>query len=392
MLIAGIVRLMWPQALISPGIGPTEKATFSEPTSSPIIVNLPPTGSGIETATLANQTQTPTLSVTLIGPRTPADEWANRMLDRLIPLFAAGLDPGDGFAWWQSQESGMPLAYESPDVRLGDQPLDWATLPHVEVVVPDPAHPNQLKDAGFIETGNGTVTLTLLGWEAGETDAHWILTDVSAEAPIAALAIQAAARSMVLRVATSDLTESQVTLVIVGIQPIAVSVPTSTPATIVSSPTLLPPPTATRIPDIVLGRLVSAKVDVVLDALPLVLPESSAAYASRHPLIGPLEWSENGARIGGRPVGISQATDLTIEYVAPRLTDGVTIRLLKADFGDDVTRITSDGMVFQGHRMEEILYWLVYRSTERQGVLVVAYDDFGARQSVGIVGFTPFSH
>jgi hypothetical protein len=40
--------------------------------------------------------------------------------------------------------------------------------------------------------------------------------------------------------------------------------------------------------------------------------------------------------------------------------------------------------------MEEIVYWIVIHAAERGGQMLVAYDDYGQRQAITIIGFRPF--
>lgn len=165
-------------------------------------------------------------------------------------------------------------------------------------------------------------------------------------------------------------------------------------ATVIPNPaTVLPPlfPTSTRVPDIGLGRLITTKLDAVIDGLPAVPESDIAAYVAQHASVGPLTWTENGPRIDGRPMGVGQADELTIEYLSPSSPTNSAVPLLSAVYEDDITTLPDDHIRFQGQRMEELLYWMVYRSTERQGALIITYDDFGSRQTIGIVDFSPFS-
>ncbi len=365
-------------------------------TSSPemgIVVNLP-TGSiseGSDTPT--GSAQAPTVSVTLIGPTTPADSWANTLLDRILPLFQSGLKPGDGFAWWQNNASSGYFNYADSQVTLGSAVFAPNSQQANIVAIPNPANTNQLSRVGLVDLASGTLVLTAFGTSPAESDVRWILTTTDPAVPFKSLAIQAAARSVRLVATYNENSDAGAELVLVGAEHFpAAATPTPkiglSPAT---SPTLPPLPTATRAPDIVLGRLIALKLDPVIDGMSSVLPESTSAFASRHPLIGPLTWTETGPRISGMAMGIGQALELNIDYLAPGKSDGAVEPLLQAAYDGDITRLTDEHVYFQGQRMEEILYWIVYHSTDRKGVLVIAYDDFGARQTVTIVGFTLFS-
>jgi len=237
------------------------------------------------------------------------------------------------------------------------------------------------------------LALTVFSAIPSKPDYRWILAGKSFETPINALAIQAAARSKQCLVAFNETGDSDSELALLGLQPLSgtqLPTPTTSASPNSATPNPLPSPTATRPPDVGLGRLVAAKLDSVIDGLGAILPQSMAVYASQHSSPGPLTWTEAGPRANGRPISVAQATDLTIEYLAPNMPDGLVVPLLTATYDGSVTRLPDERVYFQGQRMEEILYWMVYHSAERQGILMVSYDDFGARQRIGIVGFTPF--
>jgi len=69
------------------------------------------------------------------------------------------------------------------------------------------------------------------------------------------------------------------------------------------------------------------------------------------------------------------------------LTTGDVTRFLRALYDGQTTRLPDEQVYFQGQRMNEILYWMARRATERGGRLIVSYDDFGAMQVITVVGF-----
>ncbi len=351
-----------------------------------------PTASVTGAASTASPTLTP--GATPIGPATRADDWANTLLDRVVPLFQSGLKKGPGLAWWENESASGILVYKAGQVTWAGAVFSPGNASQIVIAIPNPTNPDSLLHVGTIQVDQAVEVLTVLSLGPSDNAVRWIATNPDTTAPFQALAVQAAARALTLSGAYSDSSEDGAEMVIVAISPMAQGTLelTATPTGPSPTPGRTPSPTPTREPDVVLGRLISQKLDEVIKALTSVVPQSAAAFAAKHPLIGPLTWTETGPRIADRPMGVRQAIDLDVQTLAPGMTDGLTIPVLTAviDPGD-VTRLPSDKMYFQGNRMEEILYWLVYASTGRSGVLTLSYDDFGAHQVITIVGFTPFS-
>lgn len=388
-----LTRLLLPIPLISP-TSQAPAASVSGTATQSIVVNLGPNSSsgGLETPTSGSPTST--LAVTLIGPPSPADAWANAVLDDVTSLFDAGLRPGDGFAWWQSQTERAPLDYHDGLVYFGVLPLTSSPPSRIVVSVPDPSDINQLHRVGLIEANGGSLTVTALSSSPLVGGRSWILTNVNSTLPISALVIQAAARSITYVAAYDDTDSSVAQLVILGLDHTnEVVVSTATAPPISNSQTLTAPivPTATRAPDIGLGRLISGRLDTVIDALADIPEPDVAAYVDQHSPPGPLTWTETGPRFNGRPMSVNEAVELNVEYLSHTSPTNAAVKFFTAEYQNDVTHLLEDHVGFQGHRMDEIVYWLVYHSTERRGTLIVTYDDFGARQSIGIIGFSPFS-
>jgi hypothetical protein len=95
--------------------------------------------------------------------------------------------------------------------------------------------------------------------------------------------------------------------------------------------------------------------------------------------------------VDGRPVNVDQAGELVLQILTPNDPRGPAQPFLKAEYTGVVTRFPDEQIYFSGQRMNEVLYWTVYSSARRGGLLSVSYDDFGARQLITIFGFTPFS-
>ena len=374
-----------PEPLVSP--------TLPSKTDTGVTVNLGgETGSdGLDTPGSRSTTLTP--GATLIGPTSPADGWANALLDQIEPLFDAGLLPGDGFAWWQSQSERARLNYHDGQVLIDLVPLAPAVPPRLVVSIPDSADANMLRRVGLVETNGDSLTLTVFRSSSSLADKSWIVTNIDTVTPLKALVIQAAARSLDCIVAFDNGDASVSELVVLNLEHRAETDASTPTPTLTKTPPAVQPsvsPTATRAPDISLGRLIAARLDTVIDGLAAIPQSDIAAYVNQHSAPGPLTWTETGPQFSGRPMGISQAIELKVEYLSPASPTNAAVTFFTADYENDVTHLLEDHVGFQGHRMEEIVYWMVYHSAQRQGTLIVSYDDFGARQSIGIVGFAPF--
>jgi hypothetical protein len=259
--------------------------------------------------------------------------------------------------------------------------------------MPDPENPDQLRRIGLVEADAGSLVLTSFSLSSLDTDQSWILTGTDVSTPPKALVIQAAARSLACLVAFDDAGNGEVGLVLLNLEHLSNSnFATPTTTATASLPAVNPSvhPTATRAPDIGLGRLIAGRLDTAIDGLVSIPASDIEAYLAQHSTPGPLTWTENGPQLSGKPMGVSQAAELKVEYLSPSSPTNSAVTFFTATFDDDVTHLLEDHIGFQGQRMEEILYWMVYHSTERQGTLIISYDDFGARQAIGIVGFSKF--
>jgi hypothetical protein len=119
-------------------------------------------------------------------------------------------------------------------------------------------------------------------------------------------------------------------------------------------------------------------------------PSALYRFTEQHPWSGLLTWTETGPQINHRDTAIHQATELTFYTLSSDDPTGKTVTLMDVYYVEGTTRFPADSIYFQGHRMDEILYWMVRRAAERGGQLYVAYDDFGIKQAITLVGFVPF--
>jgi len=338
------------------------------------------------------RTPQPDTATGTLLPSTPADGWANALLDRVLPLLNGPRPADGGLAWWQSTSVITPLEVRENDaVLVGGQSPEASDRLSLEVLIPDPANPDRLIRVGMIRQEGGVLTLTVSGSSPDLADTSWMLSSANVALAFRALAMQAGLRDTLLFVAYGELPGQQDQLVIVGREALnptpTASLAVSVTPTAAFTPTATRTPTPTRIPEAYLGRVMAQKIDPVIDTVSSLDPQIAGNLFGSHPWLGVLTWTESGAAISGRPTYVAQTERLTFYMLQ---ADGQVVRLFEAIYDGQVTRLPDDQVLFQGQRMEEMLYWLVRRAAERDGQLIVAYDDFGLRQAITIVGFRPF--
>jgi hypothetical protein len=332
------------------------------------------------------------------GLSTPADEWANTLLDQLPPTLAEVTYPADGLAWWQSSSATGEMTLTGATLALGERPLEVTDRGTILIFVPDQANPIQLNSLGAITVEEGVLVLSVVSSVPSATGSHWLLSDARPVLALRALIIQAELRDLALVAAFARESDTEAQLVLVEVRSLAPQTPTpGTPSpalltpTPSRTPTSTPTPTPTRVPDPYLGRVMAEKIDPVIDMADRFNPGAVFTITTQHPWTGLLTWTETGARINSRQTAVEQATELTFYTLNPDDASGTTSRLFTVVYVDGATRFPDDLIYFQGQRMEEMLFWLVRHAAERGGQLLVAYDDFGAKQALIVVGFRPFS-
>jgi hypothetical protein len=358
------------------GLSPSPRATSKPPTPLATDTPIPPSP----------------------GLSTPADEWANALLDQLPPTLAEVTYPADGLAWWQSSSTTGEMTLTGATLALGDRPLEVTEQDTILISIPDEANPSQLNSLGAITVEGGVLVLSIASSDPSATGAHWLLSDARPALALRALTIQAELRDLALVAAFARESDSEAQLVLVEARSLAPQtpissalepgLPTPTPS---RTPTSTPTTTPTRMPDAYLGRVMAEKIDPVIDMADRFNPGAVFTITTQHPWTGLLTWTETGARINARQTAVEQATELTFYTLNPDDASGTTSRLFTVVYVDGATRFPDDLIYFQGQRMEEMLFWLVRHAAERGGQLLVAYDDFGTRQALIVVGFRPFS-
>ena len=340
--------------------------------------------------------ETPTPGPTLIGSPTPADAWANSLLDKVLTRLQHPQEISDGFAWWQRSEASGKLGISDAILTLNLQPVDLSKQVSIDISVVRQENPNQLEHIAYVAVEQGALALTVFSLQPNVENEHWVLSNVEPSTALEALVIQAAARSAILRAAYVENPARAAEFVLIeatgiftptasstgmmtDVTPSATYVPTSTFPAATATPT--------RVPDIYLGRVITAAIDPVIDNAVLFLPTVVQDFANRHPRTGYLEWSKTGPQLSGQPLSVSQATDLTLYTLSPSEPEGTVTGFLKIIYINNTTRLPEKQIYFPGQRMEEILLWLVTRADERDGRLHIAYDDFGTKQAITIIGF-----
>jgi hypothetical protein len=329
-----------------------------------------------------------------VAPSTPADEWANTLLDRALPIPTNVPDPGSSLVWWQNSSMTARLALGQDDsVLFGSQPFEPAA---VDIMIADTATPGRLNQIGAVRYENGLLTLTATGTAPGFADTSWMLGSPSSSIAFRALVVQAALRDVALYAVFGGPSSSNLQLVLVGTGSLTPTV-TLTPTGITGTPaptltaTLTHTPTPTRAPEAYMGRLIAARIDPVIDASEMLDTQAAAQFISNHPWAGLLTWTESGPQIDGRATYVDLGERLTFYALMPEEGGTAVSRLFEATYDGSITRLPDDAVLFQGQRMEEVLYWMVRRAAERGGQLIAAYDDFGPRQSITLVSFRAFS-
>jgi hypothetical protein len=325
------------------------------------------------------------------GPQTPADLWANAVLDYGMPLLAEISLPPEELAWWYTTPDGGILRWDNAELTVNGLILEVPADYSIEIAISDPNQTNNLRIIGAAKPLNGALHLILSDLSEEHEATEWLLSGASPGLAVESLAAQAEAREIRLTVAYAKTGTStmQIVLLKAEIGPGGIE-ESQTPAQDI---TASPPPTAAITPtsirplDPFLGQVVAGKIDPGIDEAQAISPTITQRFKDRHPWAGILASSETGITINSRATSIEQAVDLTIYILKSDSSNSVT-RLFYVEYTQDATtRFPEDQILFQAHRMEEIIYWVVVRAAERGGQLIVTYDDFGQRQAITLIGF-----
>lgn len=369
------------------------------PLPTPTEIGLWPQDNGGDTGRTATRapstlsfTKSSTPSVTLIGPATPADAWANALLDRILIVLRQPRPLPDGLAWWQNSEAGGLLALTGGALTLKQQPLSLEGQNTVFIAIPGQVNPNQLDRVASVIFDQGALNLTVYSMESTAENQYWILSSAQIDAAFEALVVQAAARSAALKAAYIENPGAVAEFVLVEAG--TLDTPRVTPAgtlpTATASQTSVPinTPTPTREPDLYLGQVIASTIDPIIDSSKDFSPAAITDFVNRHPRTGFLAWTGTGSTIDGQALSVDQAEELTFYALSPSDPTGATSSFLKVVYTDNTTRLPEKQIYFQGQRMGEILFWLATHAAERGGRLRIAYDDFGAKQAITVIDFS----
>jgi len=339
---------------------------------------------------------TPDSSLTPFESATPADRWAIEVLAAAMPLLQNTPPQADGLLWWQASNAGGPLSYEDEMLTLANRALLVDGLSSITIWIPDPTTANQLIYLGAVTTDNNTLTLLYTSPEPPYTESRWLVSMAQPSLALRALAMQAERQDIQLEAAYVETSSQQADLALTGFNwrtpsptvpipspaaPTPTARDTATPTVVTATPT--------RVPEVLLGRLVNNALDPVINTLLEMPPDAIQSY-NRHPWTGPLTWTETGAEIDNRHTAVGLANDLDFYTLSVESPSSPPSRFMSLIYDGRETRLPDEQVRFQGQRMDEALFWMVRRAAERGGQLIVAYDDFGARQVITVIGFRAF--
>jgi hypothetical protein len=337
-------------------------------------------------------------TITTVLPSSPADHWANRLLTQALPYLESAPPSSAGMPWWQSQDLRGLLTTDTGRVQIDGRYLNLDQVQRLTIFTPDADTPrtDQLRQQAVVAWSGDALTLTAHA-DPPLLEANWLISSGNISTALWAFVTQASLREAVFLVAYNETLdrEGQLALLAVTEPGLAgLSTLTAQPGLATLSdtptPTLFLSPTPTREREPYMGSALTARLDPVIDAIPSFAPEAIARYTDTHPWTGVLAWTEIGPEVDGRPIAVSQAEILYFYSLQPDDPTGVASSFIEITYDGASTYLPDDRLVFFGHRMEEMVYWIVRRAGERNGQLVVAYDDFGTRQFITVIDFYSF--
>lgn len=376
------------------GLPALTEPIVSEPTPDPVES---PVASRAQRLLPTEVLLTPQFELTLTprGPAGPADTWSGAVLEHVLPTLAEPVTDGEGAAWWRSGTRSGELSISGSTLLLGGQPLPVDDVRLLDVLAPNRADPDHLDRYGRIAWEGDALRLTAVDTQTGG-EAHWLLSQGQPSEALAALVREARSRDSVLTAAYTETLEREASLVLLAAP--RSDAPTRTPqptSTALPWPTRTPTPTSaptpTRVPEEYMGQIIGEQLAPVIEAADSFAPEAVQTYGSRHPWTGLLTWTEAGPQIGGLPVVVADTQELGFYSLQAGDPGGTVERFLLVTYDGRVTRFPEQQVIFMEHRMSEVLYWVVRDAAMQGGQLVVAFDDFGARQAITVLSFRPYN-
>jgi len=321
---------------------------------------------------------------------TPADAWAIAALDLLLPMIELNtIDEQKSVKWGSSIGD---LTWQNNRVAVAQQPVDILSDYTIQITAGNDQHPTSPLPIGEITPVGRALALTIANAQAD----RWLLSSTSSILPLKALFTQTELRGIILQGFASTKAGSVLQIVFVGIKRtnIVVDSPTDVSTSITERsplPTLIP--TATRALDSYLGQFVAGKIDPAIDQAQAISPAATRDFLDRHSWAGLLTSSETGLQVAGRNIDVSHATELTVYLVEDQSKPSDVSRLFTVQYNaeEQTTHFPEDRILFQAHRMDEAVYWIVVRAAERGGQIIAAYDNYGEKQSLTVIGFKPLT-
>lgn len=331
------------------------------------------------------------------APSSPTDAWATVVLDRFTAELGSAPPPSDGLGWWQGSGASGPLSVGDSGIALRGSRLSIPSGLPVDIMMPDPVEANRLVRIASIRTdADAMLVLNVSAASSDIGDTRWLLNGYSVEHCLAALVYQARQRGLQLLAAYIHEPGDPGQIALVDAAPLISSTVTPTrpfaSETAVSAVTIAPSVTVTptRAPDTYIGRFLAERIDPFISQI--YDPSRVFELAKGHPRNGFATWSETGPLVNGQPLPILAARELDFFAVTPPSVPEPTTLILEAVYlpDEDITRLQGEGLFLPGHRMDELLYWIVRRAAERGGQLQVIYDDYGNKQVITFIGFRRF--
>lgn len=339
----------------------------SSPAASPVSLSTPS-----PTFRAAAETLPPTAT----APSAPVEAWARELLALIFTHTA----------YQPAQPPFDTLIAHDVDLYVGSRLVSLEGQTTIQFLLPSDEAPFSPIVGGAVAEEEDVLVLTVSGGP------RRVVSGGTTASALRELMSAASAERVRLEAAIVRETEISVELVTVAHSLDELAQMTPTPSGYTPLP-MLGVITPSPFPDANLARLVGEQTNLIIDTAPLFHPDAVIRFLENHPWTGTLTWSEQGPRVGGQPLGVAEADTLTLYMLNPNDPSMTTVSVMELTYDEGSWRTSlSEDDWFYGHRLEEVLYWMVRRAAERDGQLLVAYDDPGALQAITVIGFRPFEN
>ncbi len=371
-------------------VGGSPPAASPEQTTMPSIPDLSGTvvRDDLESTAAALRTSEPPEPIRL------ADEWANRLLAQIRSLGEDSSPNLYDLDWWQASAVKGVLNVLGDNIVVGEVPLSIHQRQVIDILVPSAGDWNSLKTQASISWEGDALLLTASSNDTVSSDSRWLISQGTPALAIETLVRQAGLDGQIVIASYRDLPGNEAQLVVVLApegEPLLLSTPTpaETPTAV---PTLDQTPTATSLPDEYLGSVISGIIDPVIDAAPLFHPAAQARFSDSTPWTGELTWQESGAFVAEYEIPSENLTELSLYTLKADDSSGAVVGLLDIVADESGLRLPDEQLVFYGHPLDEVYYWMVQHAEARGGCLVVAIESYGTTQAATIIGFAPYEN